>query len=172
MVGRNFVPKGSLGGESFNFIFRSCRECNSRKASAEGHLSSVTLFNSPARMIDEQVDAIARHKASHDYHPIKKGRLVQDAGDTHLIEFEGGSLQMKLNLASPPQPRIDDVLLLAGCHVQALFALIATRDPRDRELMKFLPIDHCFYFRHYGSQDWGNQHLIEIASELLIGLAM
>ncbi len=33
-IGRNFVPTGALGSGSFNFIFRSCRECNGRKAIA------------------------------------------------------------------------------------------------------------------------------------------
>jgi 5-methylcytosine-specific restriction endonuclease McrA len=31
LIGRNFVPTGTLRGGGFNFIFRSCRECNGRK---------------------------------------------------------------------------------------------------------------------------------------------
>src|SRR5947209_19886080 len=63
LIGRNFVPKGSLDSGGFNFIFRACQSCNGRKSSAERHISSVTLFNSPGRWSDEDVDALAIHKA-------------------------------------------------------------------------------------------------------------
>ncbi|MCY1211229.1 hypothetical protein D3C86_1823210 [compost metagenome] len=61
----------------FNFIFRACVECNQRKAIAERHVSSVTLFNTPARAKGEYVDMEALRKASNDYHPRKKGVLVK-----------------------------------------------------------------------------------------------
>ena len=51
MIGRNFVPSGTMDGDAFQFLFRACQECNSRKADAERHVSSVTARNiSRARM--------------------------------------------------------------------------------------------------------------------------
>lgn len=45
LIGRSFVPTGTMGVTTFNFIFRACEECNARKAVAQRHLSSVTLIN-------------------------------------------------------------------------------------------------------------------------------
>jgi hypothetical protein len=79
LIARNFVPQGTMGGHQFNFIFRACRTCNARKANAERHVSSVTLFNSPARSVDPRAEAAASRKGKSDFHPSKKGVLVQHA---------------------------------------------------------------------------------------------
>jgi hypothetical protein len=112
---------------------------------------------------DEQFDAIARHKASRDYHLDKKGVLVRDANDNHSIKFSGGFIQMKFGLTSPPQVNFDEVVLLACYHVQALFALLTTEDPRFPKMSRILPPDQCFCFGRFGYQDWGNPHLLEIS---------
>jgi len=45
LVGRNFVPRGSLdGGPSFNFVFNPCHACNNDKSTLEGHVSAITQF--------------------------------------------------------------------------------------------------------------------------------
>jgi hypothetical protein len=164
LIAREFVPKGSLGGGGFNFIFRACQEkCNGEKSKAERHVSSVTLLTSPARGLDEQVDAVAMHKASRDYHPDKKGVLVKDAGDHHVVEFGEGGIKMKFSLVGPPQLNPDAVSLLACNHVQGIFALCATEDPRVTEKTKILPANAVYYFGHYIHRDWGNPHLREIA---------
>ena len=60
LIGREFVPAGAFdGGRKFNFIFRTCEHCNGKKAEFERHVSSVTLFRSPARAEDERIDARA-----------------------------------------------------------------------------------------------------------------
>lgn len=163
LIGRKFVPKGSLEAGGFNFIFRACQKCNGRKSSAERHVSSVTLFNSPGRWSDENVNALALHKGSRDYHPDKKGVLVKDASDHHSIEFGWAGMQMKVNLVGPPQLNADAVCLLACRHIQGIFALIATDDPRIGEKSKILPPEQILHFGHYIHQDWGNPQLMEIA---------
>ncbi|HEX3556663.1 MAG TPA: hypothetical protein VIA62_25865 [Thermoanaerobaculia bacterium] len=163
LIARNFVPKGSLDAGGFNFIFRACQTCNSQKSNVERHISSVTLFNSPGRSSDEDVDALALHKASHDYHPDKKGVLVKDASDHHSIEFGGGGVQVKFSLVGPPQLNPDAVCLLACLHIQGIFSMITSEDPREREKTKILPADKVLYFGHYTHLDWGNPHLMEIA---------
>jgi hypothetical protein len=162
LIGRNFVPKGSLDGRSFNFHFRACRECNGRKGDAERHVSSVTLFNSPARLSDKEVNAIAEHKASRDYHPDKKGVLVRDAHNEHEVKTESGPMQMTFGLVGPPQVNSTGVRLLACNHVQGLFALLTTEDPRVREKSRILLADQCHLFGYYTYQDWGNPHLVEM----------
>src|ERR1700692_1203361 len=52
LVGRRFVPKGSLENQ-WNLIFKACRPCNGTKSELEDDISATTL----------QPDAIGR------YHP-------------------------------------------------------------------------------------------------------
>jgi hypothetical protein len=167
LIGREFVPKGSLDGASFNFIFRACQRCNGEKSAAERHISSVTLLTSPARQIDGQVNSLAMHKASRDFHPHKKGVLVKDAGDEHVVEFGEGGMTAKFTLVGPPQLDQDAVNLLACNHVQGIFAMCATEDPRVTERSKFLPASYLYCFGHYIHRDWGNPHIREITRRVV-----
>lgn len=166
LIGRNFVPKGTLESGGFNFIFRSCRICNARKANAERHISTVTLFNSPSRAANEHIDAIARHKASRDYHPAKKGVLVKDASDQQSISFGSGGFTMQFGSSSPPQIIPAVARLLACNHVQALFALITTENYRIGDKLRILPASQFLYFSEYSYRDWGNPQLLEIVNRV------
>lgn len=166
LIARNFVPTGSLGNGSFNFIFRACCECNGKKADFERHVSSVTLVNSPARASDEQADESARKKATGDFHPDKKGILVGQAINNHSMEFNRGGLQMKFSGTSPPQVNPYYAEQLASYHIQALFALATTEDYLVPEKMQFLPISQLRYFGHFACHDWGNPHLLEITKRV------
>jgi len=103
MIARNFVPRRSLGGDAFNFIFRACVECNQRKADAERHVSTVTLLTSPARDTDADINALALHKASRDFHPRVKGKLVKDAATQHDYQANFGALHLGFTMVAPPQ---------------------------------------------------------------------
>jgi len=163
LVGRNFVPPGTLAGDSFNFIFMACRDCNAEKSKAEWHVSGVSLFNSPARQYDPAVDESARRRAARDLHSLKKGVLLQDAGDEHQIEYGRPGMSIKFGFHSPPQLDVDAVASLASFHVQGLFALITSDDYQVPEKSRILPLERFGYFAHYTHQDWGNPQLIELA---------
>jgi hypothetical protein len=135
-----------LGGDA-------CERCNGEKAEVERHVSSVTLFRSPARAEDERTDARAAHKAGRDYHPDKKGVLVQDAGGQHDLQF-GPSISF--GLVSPPQLNGSYVNRRALHHVQGLFSLLTSADPRDPQRTRLLPPDQCWVLGHYNHSDWGN----------------
>lgn len=160
LVGKNFVPKGAFdGGHKFNFTFRACTPCNSEKAELERHVSSVTLFTSPARGENEDVNAHALHKAERDYHPDKQGVLVKDAGGQHNIRV---NQFLSVGFASPPQLNARYVNRLAMHHVQGLFALITSSDPRDPQKTRLLPPDQCWVLGAYHCRDWGNPQLLEV----------
>ena len=135
LIARNFVPTGALGSGSFNFIFRSCRECNGRKARAERHVSSVTLVNSPGRANDERANEAASRKAIKDFHPDKQGIPIGKATDDYFMEFTHGALSINFDLTSPAQANRAAAQLLAFHHIQALFALVTTEDYRVPEKM-------------------------------------
>lgn len=162
LIGRKFVPSGSLGATGFNFHFRGCCKCNGKKANAEGHISSVTLFNTPARFNDPQIDPLTKRKAAGAYHPDKKGTLVKDAGDDQLIEFGNSAFQMRVSLTSPPQLDSRLVSLLAYKHIQGLFSLITSSDPRETEKTRLLPHENIHVFDYYNYLDWGNPQLAEV----------
>jgi hypothetical protein len=163
LIGRNFVPTGTLANGAWNFILRSCRDCNAIKAEVERHISSVTLFTSAGRAEDASLDALAVRKASADFHPDVKGVTVASAFVESRVEVPlapGGRLT--LNLVGPPQLNRDYVRLLATRQIQALFALITTEDPRLIEKTKILPADRVVPFGSFNRLDWGNPHLREL----------
>jgi hypothetical protein len=120
------------------------------------------LFNSPVRSSDGNLDALALHKASRDYHPKKKGVLVKDAHDQHAIEFAWAGAKVRFDLVGPPQLDDGAVCLLACSHVQGVFSLITTEDPRVSEKSRILPAERVFCFGHFIHADWGNPQLMEI----------
>lgn len=163
LIARNFVPKGSLGEGAFNFIFRSCRTCNGRKADAERHVSSVTLFNSPGRADRAEINLLAQRKAAGDYHPKKQGVLVKDAGEEVNVSSTFGPAKMSFGFIGPPQLDPDGVHQVATNHIQGLFSLVTTEDPRDQSKSRLLPPHQVRFLGHYGVNDWGNEQLVEVA---------
>lgn len=166
LIGRKFVPDGSLdGGKAFNLIFRACKTCNAEKADVERHISSVTLFNSLGRD-DPAIDDIADRKASKDYHPIKKGKLVKDASSETSVGFTGPGIAMRFGLLGPPQLDPGMVKLLALRHVQGLFSLVTSKDPKLKDGTRLLPASQWFFAEAFPHSDWGNPWIIELAKRV------
>jgi hypothetical protein len=165
LIGRNLVPTGTLA-TGFNFHFRARRECNARKGNAERHVSSVTLFNSPARVQDPHVDAIAARKGEKDFHPARKGVRVQDA--SHRIALQGsmGTLSISSDMVAPPQLIENAVRLLTFNQIQGLFTLYTTEDYLNPTTYSLLSSEHWRFFGIYGHGDWGNAQLCEIADRV------
>jgi hypothetical protein len=162
LIARNFVPAGTMAGSAFNFIFRACRECNARKANAERHVSSVTLYNSPARRDDGRAENAAARKGQGDFHPQKSGTLVQDAHENLTIKGSFGQASFSFGMVAPPQVNMNLAGELAFCHVQGMFALITTEDYREPQKMRLLPQEQFIWFDWYPHEDWGNPQAVEI----------
>lgn|SRR5680860_464802 len=160
LIGREFVPSGSLGATGFNFHFRVCCQCNVEKSDAEGLISSITLFNTPARFNDPQLNSLAKRKAAGAYHPDEKDTLVKDASANHLVEFGNNAFQMRCNLTSPPRLPARLVSFLAYKHIQGLFSLMTSSDPREKT--RLLPHENIHVFDYYNYLDWGNTQLAEV----------
>ena len=162
LIGRNFVPKGTLGGDGrFNFIFRSCKKCNSEKADIERHVSSLTLFNSPACMDDPSAKKAAVRKANRDYHPAKRGVRVKDSSESFPLKCQYGPLTFNFICMPQPQLHRPHVVNLAFRHVQGLFAIVTAKSPKGENYRVLRPSN--FYFHNaYISNDWGNPHLVEV----------
>lgn len=166
MIARNFVPSRSLAGPSFNFIFRACCDCNARKADAERHVSTVTLFNSPARAENPDVNALATHKAGRDFHPHARGQLVQDAGTEHTIHAQFGGAELSFRFIAPPQLDESRGAIVACNQIQALFALITSRDPTSASGTRLLSATQWKPLGAFAHGDWGNRQLSTVTQRV------
>ena len=161
LIGRNFVPLGSMGSDAFNFLFRSCVACNARKAVAERHISSVTLINGPGRFQDPRAASAAERKATNDFHPDKPGVVMGKAQDALTIASNHRGLSMAIGFTGPPRANDDAVAELALRHIQGLFSLLTTDDFRDLSTVRLLPARQVKLLGAYGRGDWGHPHLLE-----------
>lgn len=162
LIARCFNPN-STQSDSFNFIFRSCSECNSRKSDYERHLSTVSLFNSPARSVDESINDLAIHKGLSDFHPTEKGKKIAESYTRHNVVFNfGPQVRMSFEFIAPPQANDLYVEQLAFMQIQGFFSLITSNPDQSPEIKNYrlLSSEHFHYVGKYNYQDWGNQHLL------------
>ena len=161
LIGREFVPTGTLEGTAFNFLFRSCEGCNSRKGHLERHVSTVTLYVSPARAGSARIDQLARRKALKDFHH-KKRVQVSDAGERHTILANLGGVAGTFGLIAPPQldPRMSAEL--ACRQIQGFFSLLTSTNPTTLEETRLLPPERVFCDGAHHSRDWGSPRLLEV----------
>lgn len=159
MLARNFVPRGSLTGTAFNFIFRACVECNQRKANAERHVSTVSLLTSPARAADAHADRAAVRKAESDFHPKVRGTRVKDASTQHEFHGTFGPANISFTMVAPPQLDDSQGALVACNQIQAMFSLITSVDPRTSGKTRLLPASQWKPLGAFPFQDWGNRQL-------------
>lgn len=167
LIGRQFVPTGAFQeGKQFNFIFRACEVCNSRKSEIERHVSSVTLLNGmPNQKKPEYVDR-AKSKASKDFHPLKPGVLVKDATDKHTFNFNFGSMKISFESTSPPQLSEEYIQALSFYHIQGFFSLLTSNNPEITSGTRLLPEKNFWFHGAYNHGDWGNVELIEIGKRI------
>lgn len=159
LIGRSFVPRGTLDENAFNFIFRSCKKCNGEKSNIERHISSTTLINSPGRAEDSNVNEIAINKAKKDYHHKHKGKAVINSCGQQNIQV--GNF-IKFGFVSPPQVDNEYTKLLAFRQIQGLFSLVTSKNPTSKETTRLLPSKHFLFFESYNERDWGNPKIIEL----------
>ncbi|WP_121207437.1 hypothetical protein [Pseudomonas aeruginosa] len=163
LIGRSFVPLGSMGSDAFNFLFRACVPCNTRKALAERHLSSTTLLNGPGRQLDPLAAAAAARKAVSDFHPNKPGVAMGDAHEAFSVASKLGSMSLDLGFNAPVQANDNLVRELALRHIQGLFSLLTTRDFREASTLRLLLPMQVQLLGAYPRSDWGNPQLLEVA---------
>lgn len=161
MVGRNFVPKGTMEN-AFNFSFRACKECNHDKSRLEDHVSGFTLLNTPSVETNEKARKAAERKALNSIHPQKRIRMG-DAHERQEIEFSFGSATFKFGLIGQSRPAEDYIPQLAYYHIQALFSLVTTVENPATAAIRILPPDQFRFFDYYLHSDWGNPQLNEFA---------
>lgn len=159
VVGRRFVPRGTLNGQ-WNLIVWACNRCNSEKAALEDDISAITM----------QPDTLGRH-ATDDKRLAEEalrkalgsvsgrtGKLVQDSVETINLKGQlGAGLEIDFQFSAPPQIDSGRAYRLAKHHVAAFFYW-ATYDNESRRgkywAGKFMPINDA------RKEDWGNELML------------
>ncbi len=123
VVGRHFVPKGSLN-QSLNVILRSCHPCNQRKSDLEDDISALSMYPDLGRGFDGMGDVIpgeAKRKLAKSYSRTTCKPIV-DSSEEHIISgMPLPGLKMSASFTSPPQMDEARVYKLAHYQVRGLF---------------------------------------------------
>ena len=163
VIGRRFVPKGTLNGH-WNLIVQACQSCNNIKSDLENDISAITMQpDVTGRHVheNESVALIADRKAENAISRRTK-KPVKDSQEQMSL---GGSLSsnvtMSFGLVGPPGIDEDRAFLLARLQLTAFFFWI-TYDSSTRRggywQDGFQPV---MMVRH---EDWGNERMVGFAA--------
>ncbi|MBK8595315.1 MAG: HNH endonuclease [Holophagales bacterium] len=159
VVGRRFVPKGSLAG-CWNVIANACRSCNNAKSALEDDISAITMAP----------DAAGQHPVSDAYfieEAQRKGRrsVSRTTGRPVVVSHEelslkvpvGPGLDATVGLVMPPQLDQDRAFALARYHVGAFFYCITYQDA---SATGGFWLGDYIHFWLAAKADWGNARLV------------
>lgn len=156
VVGRGFVPKGSLS-QSPNVILQSCLPCNNQKSDLEDEISALTMYPDLVRGFEGMGEAV-KAEASRKLKKSRSrstGKLVKDSSQDY--SFSGKplpGLTMSVSMTSPPQMDEERVYELAFYQVRGFFFAL-TYDP-EMKLGYFWPDGGFFPVSASRRNDWGN----------------
>lgn len=124
VVGRRFVPRGTLAG-SWNLIANACERCNREKSALEDDISAITMQPTPFGDFptdDSALHAEANRKATATSQ--RTGKPVGESQESVTIKtpFLGGIASF--GAVCPPQIDRERAYQLAYAHVRAFFYFI------------------------------------------------
>jgi hypothetical protein len=155
VIGRRFVPKGTLNG-SWNLIVRACKKCNSEKSHLENDISAITLaskvwFGSDNSETNIEQEALRKAQKSIS-HKTRKPVIHSHEELNFEVPFSPGAT-FKFNMVSPPQIASNRLYELARMQMMAFFYFITFNNETKRGGFwqeGFHPLSEA----HHG--DWGN----------------
>ena len=123
VIGRRFVPKGSLNG-NWNLVMRACAHCNNVKSTLENDISAITLAGRywfASSDTDDSMLGEARRKATTSI-SRKTNRPVIHSQEK--VDFKipfGAAATFTSNFVSPPQVESSRLHELARMQMMAFF---------------------------------------------------
>jgi hypothetical protein len=153
VVGRRFVPKGSLA-KSWALIGNACDPCNAKKAELEDDISAITVQpNLGEKHDDPLLAAEAARKAKGSFSRRTKKVVGQSHEEGSVEGKMMPGLHVKAGFISPPQLIEKRVHELAQMHLQGFFYLMSYNETEQRG--GFLPGTVGFVV-NANRPDWGN----------------
>lgn len=157
VIGRKFVPKGSLAG-MWNLVVFACKKCNDEKCDLENDISVISMLPdsqiSPDK-IDPLVATEVRRKAPGSI-SRRTGKPVMDSTESVQLKGQFGVASITLNFVCPPQIDHARICELARFHVQAFFYQISF-DTQTRTGRFLFGDFHLWSVAPYS--DWGNSKM-------------
>lgn len=154
VVGRRFVPKGSLQGQ-WCLIVNACKECNRKKSDLEDDISAITL-NAHDHAAPELAD-LAAHKASRSF-SRDTGKLVADSYQERTLSSKFAGLSIDVGLVVPPQIADERTSALAHMHLLAFYYFASYNESRR---VGGFPIHPSWKLDGSFKSDWGNPLAVE-----------
>jgi hypothetical protein len=160
VVGRRFVPKGSLD-QSWALIGNACAPCNTMKSDLEDDISAITLQPNLGEIHnDPLLHAEAMRKAKGSFSRRTK-KVVSESHEDGAVEGKMmSSIDVKFGFVSPPQLIEKRVHELAHMHLQGFFYLMSYNEAERRG--GFLP-GTVGFVANANKPDWGNPLLCGFA---------
>jgi hypothetical protein len=153
VIGRRFVPKGSLA-TGWSLIARACERCNNEKADLEDDISAITLLPDLGEgHEDETLAALAARKAKGSRSRRTKKLIVDSYEEDKISGKLMQSVDVSFGFVAPPQLDPDRGRRLAYLHLQAFFYLITYDDAR--RTGGFIP-GAIGWLNEASRRDWGN----------------
>ncbi len=157
VVGRKFVPKGSLAAQ-WNLIVNACGVCNDEKCELENDLSAIIMRPDPWGRTQSDPRLIEEARRKESARSKRTGKAVRESDEG--LDVKGQimpGVTFSANMVASPQFDPDRAGRLAFFHISAFFYLI-TFDHSERR-GKAIPGS----FRPIASvlrPDWGNAQMI------------
>src|SRR5436305_5254558 len=118
VIGRRFVPKGSLN-QSSNVILNACDDCNNRKSDLEDDISAITMLK-----LDDGLASDTRRKSTKSISRRTRKPVEDSAHEITLTSHPAPGVTISERWSAPPQLDESRVYELACYHVLGVFYAI------------------------------------------------
>lgn len=153
VIGRRFVPKGSLAS-GWCLIVRACERCNNAKADLEDDISAITLLPRLGDVHeDAELAAIASRKAKGSLSRRTKKAVADSYEENEIKGRFGPNVKMNFGMVAPPQLDPERARRLAHLHLQGFFYLVTYDE--ERRSGGFIP-GEIGWLNEASREDWGN----------------
>ena len=120
VIGRRFVPKGSLEN-TWNLILNACRNCNNFKSDLEDDISVITQITSDTTTLNSEELKSLRNKANCSISRRTGKKIIESQEFLSIPIRLSPCVNLTFNFSCNPQIDNDRESLLAQLHLMAIF---------------------------------------------------
>lgn len=166
VIGRRFVPKGSLA-ESWNLIAWACHKCNNEKSSLEDDISAITMHAnawSSTQGNDPVLESEALRKGGNSFSK-RTGKRIKNSSETANVKLNFGTgVTMNIKLTAPPQHIPARLHALARYHILGFFYFLTYDETK--KVGKF-PSGTIYVLDEAIQSNWGNRAHLSFMQKVL-----
>lgn len=156
VVGRRFVPKGTLSG-NWNLIVRACGVCNDGKADLENDISAITMQPDATRSFASDDPRLASEASRKGRTTNRRtGRFVEEVEKPPNITMNAPGFSVSFGFVQPAQADPERLFLLARLQLMGFFFMLTYDEGARRG--HYWPGDYQPVVA-VRKEDWGHPHL-------------